>query len=120
MGCGTPQEKIEDQMMAYKLERMDVQMQKEKELKKLAEIEGHVIERGHVPDYIDPEFAKKNKLYPEQNNKEQNQDQNQDQNKDKGNKDNKRDAETEHSKKKRKLSKKNTEEMSEKKKKKKK
>ena len=63
MGCGTPQEKIEDQMMAYKLERMDVQMQKEKELKKLAEIEGHVIERGHVPDYIDPEFAKKNNIY---------------------------------------------------------
>ena len=75
MGCGTPQEKLEDQMMAYKLERMDVQMQKEKELKKLAEIEGHVIERGHVPDYIDPEFAKKNKLYPEQKDQEQNQDQ---------------------------------------------
>ena len=34
MGCGTAREKLEDEMMVYKLERMEVQMQKEKELKK--------------------------------------------------------------------------------------
>ena len=67
MGCGTAREKLEDEMMVYKLERMEVQMQKEKELKKLAEIEGHVIERHQIPDYIDPEFAKEKRLYPEQN-----------------------------------------------------
>ena len=73
MGCGTAREKLEDEIMVYKLERMEVQMQKEKELKKLAEIEGHVIERHHIPDYIDPEFAKEKRLYPEQNtNKEKN------------------------------------------------
>ena len=68
MGCGTAREKIEDEMMVYKLERMDIQMQREKELKKLAEIEGHEIERYIVPDYIDPQFAKEKRLYPIQNN----------------------------------------------------
>ena len=67
MGCGSPREKIEDEMMVYKLERMEVQMEKEKELKKLAEIEGHTIERHFVPDYIDPKFAKEKRLYAEQN-----------------------------------------------------
>ena len=67
MGCGSAREKIEDEMMVYKLERMEVQMEKEKELKKLAEIEGHTIERHKIPDYIDPEFAKERKLYEENN-----------------------------------------------------
>ncbi len=67
MGCSTTREKIEDKMMVYKLERMEVQMEKEKELKKLAEIEGHTIERHKIPDYIDPEFAKERKLYEENN-----------------------------------------------------
>ena len=65
MGCGSAREKIEDEMMVYKLERMEIQMEKEKELKKLAEIEGHTIERHNIPDYIDPEFAKQRKLYEE-------------------------------------------------------
>ena len=66
MGCGSQREKIEDEMMVYKLERMEIQMEKEKELKKLAEIEGHTIERHKIPDYIDPEFAKEKKLYENQ------------------------------------------------------
>ena len=66
MGCGSPKEKLEDEMMVYKLERMDIQMQKEKELKKLEQIEGHVIERSKIPDYIDPQFAKEKRLYPMQ------------------------------------------------------
>ena len=65
MGCGSAREKIEDKMMVYKLERMEIQMEKEKELKKLAEIEGHAIERNKIPDYIDPKFAKERKLYEE-------------------------------------------------------
>ena len=70
MGCGTAREKLEDEMMVYKLERMDIQMQKEKELKKLAEIEGHEIERHQIPDYIDPQFAKEKRLYPVQDNQD--------------------------------------------------
>ena len=63
MGCAGAREKIEDKMMLMKLERMEIQMEKEKELKKLAELEGHTIKRSHVPDYIDPKFAKEKQIY---------------------------------------------------------
>ena len=63
MGCAGAREKIEDKMMLIKLERMEIQMEKEKELKKLAELEGHTIQRSHVPDYIDPKFAKEKQIY---------------------------------------------------------
>ena len=63
MGCAGAREKIEDQMMLMKLERMEVQMEKEKHLKRLSEIEGHDIKGGQVPDYIDPKFAKEKKIY---------------------------------------------------------
>ena len=46
-----------------KLERMEVQMEKEKELKKLSEMEGHTIKRQQIPDYIDPAFAREKQLY---------------------------------------------------------
>ena len=67
MGCSSTREKIEDEMMVYKLERMEMQMEKEKELNNLSEIEGHPIERNKIPDYIDPDFAKEKKLYEELN-----------------------------------------------------
>ena len=79
MGCGSAKEKIEDLMMVYKLQRMEIQMEKEKELKKLAEIEGHDIERHQVPDYIDPIFAKEKRLYLEQRDNKENQDSNKNQ-----------------------------------------
>ena len=63
MGCGDAKEKLEDQMMLVKLARMEIQMEKEKELKKLSEMEGKPIKRGMVPDYIDPVFAKQKRLY---------------------------------------------------------
>ena len=50
-------------MMLMKLERMEVQMEKEKHLKKLSEIEGHSVKGVEVPDYIDPQFAKDNNIY---------------------------------------------------------
>ena len=63
MGCSGPREKIEDKMMLMKLERMEIQMEKEKELSKLSQIEGRKIKPGHVPDYIDPKFAKEKNIY---------------------------------------------------------
>ena len=63
MGCAGAREKIEDRMMLVKLERMEIQMEKEKELKKLSELEGHSIKRSHIPDYIDPKFAKEKQIY---------------------------------------------------------
>ena len=38
MGCGNPT--AEERMLLTKLERLEVQVQKEKELKKLSELEG--------------------------------------------------------------------------------
>ena len=63
MGCSGDKEKLEDQMMLVKLKRMEIQMEKEKELKKLSEIEGKPVKRGIVPDYIDPVFAREKNLY---------------------------------------------------------
>ena len=63
MGCTGEREKIEDKMMLMKLERMEIQMEKEKELKKLSEMEGHNIKRQPIPDYIDPEFAREKQIY---------------------------------------------------------
>ena len=66
MGCAGEREKIEDKMMLMKLERMEVQMEKEKTLKKLSEMEGRQIPFGHVPDYIDPKFAKDKNIYDDE------------------------------------------------------
>ena len=66
MGCAGEREKIEDKMMLMKLQRMEVQMEKEKELKKLSEMEGKPVKRGIVPDYIDPVFAKEKNLYDDE------------------------------------------------------
>ena len=74
MGCAGAKEKIEDKMMLMKLERMEIQMEKEKELKKLAEIEGHTIKRNHVPDYIDPKFAKEKNIYDDDEDIDENDD----------------------------------------------
>ena len=69
MGCTSgDKEKIEDQMMLMKLERMEIQMEKEKHAKKLSEMEGKDIKPGNIPDYIDPEFAKKNNIYDDDGN----------------------------------------------------
>ena len=45
-------------MMLMKLARMEIQIEKEKELKKLSEMQGKPVQRGVIPDYIDPVFAK--------------------------------------------------------------
>ena len=70
MGCGTTKERIEDKMMIIKLERMEVQMLKEKELQKLSQIEGKIVRRRLVPDYIDPRFAKEKEIYNKKKRKE--------------------------------------------------
>ena len=66
MGCAGAKEKIEDKMLLVKLERMEIQMEKEKHLKKLEEIEGHTIRRSYVPDYIDPKFAREKQIYDDE------------------------------------------------------
>ena len=60
MGCSSPQEKIEDQMMKIKLLRIDIQMERENKIKELSKMTGNKIKYSNIPDYIDPEFAKQN------------------------------------------------------------
>ena len=62
MGCTGEVQAVKDQMMLLKLQRMEVQMAKEKEIKKLSDIEGRPIKRGNIPDYIDPEFAREKNI----------------------------------------------------------
>ena len=62
MGCSDDKQKIQEQITLLKLERMKIQTQKDKELKKLSEIEGKELKRICVPDYVDPEFAKANNI----------------------------------------------------------
>ena len=62
MGGSSDKESTENKMMLLKLERMEIQMEKEKELKKLSDLEGRQVQRGKVPDYIDPVFARENNL----------------------------------------------------------
>ncbi len=59
MGSSGSREDIENQMSLIKLQRMEIQVEKEKELKKLSEMGGGDVQRNEVPDYIDPAFAKK-------------------------------------------------------------
>ena len=60
MGCSSPQEKIEDQMMKIKLLRIEIQMERENKINQLSEMTGNKIKYENIPDYIDPEFAKQN------------------------------------------------------------
>ncbi len=63
MGCSTSRESIENQMMKLKLVRMEIQMERENNVNKLTEIDGHKIVYRSIPDYIDPQFAIENKIY---------------------------------------------------------
>ena len=62
MGCSGAKETLEDKMLLMKLDRLEIQMRKEVELKKLNEKYGEPIRKSIVPDYIDPEFAKEYNL----------------------------------------------------------
>ena len=62
MGCAGAKETLEDKMLLMKLDRLEIQMRKEIELKKLNEKYGEPIRKSIVPDYIDPEFAKEYNL----------------------------------------------------------
>ena len=67
MGCGDIKDKLEDKMMLIKIQRMELRMEREKELKKLEDMDGHQIKKSQIPDYIDPTFAQENRVYEENN-----------------------------------------------------
>ena len=53
MGCGDSKEKIENEMVKMKMERIEVQMERQKQLKLLKDIDGCEIKAPNIPDYID-------------------------------------------------------------------
>ena len=53
MGCSNPREDLEDQIMLIRLKRMNIQMEKEKQCKKLSEIEGKNINLDNLSCYLE-------------------------------------------------------------------
>ena len=60
MGCGESREKIENAMIAIKLERVGVQMARKNQIKLLEEMDGRKIEVPKIPDYLDVNLDKGN------------------------------------------------------------
>ena len=67
MGCGNPKEKVEDELMKTKLERIQVQMERVNQIKLLEEMTGEHIKTVKIPDYIE-ENTNKNKINNENKN----------------------------------------------------
>lgn len=63
MGCTSDREKIEDQMMQIKLNRMEIQMERENKINQLSQMDGRKIKYKNIPDYIDQKFAIEKKIY---------------------------------------------------------
>ena len=64
MVCGHPKEKIENELMKAKFERIQIQMERINQIKLLEEITGKHINPPKIPDYIAPIIIK-NKLNKE-------------------------------------------------------
>ena len=62
MGCAGEKEKLEDEILLMKLDRMEIQLQKELAMKQLSK-KGVAVKQGHIPDFVDPVFAKENNIY---------------------------------------------------------
>ena len=56
MGCGNPKEKVEDEMMKMKMARIELQMERHKQLQLLKKIDGCDMKTPSIPDYIDQNF----------------------------------------------------------------
>jgi len=72
MGCSNPKENLEDQIMIIKLKRIAIQMEREKNLKILSEIEGRNIDDDNLPEYLASRNVRQshdiNMKYVEENN----------------------------------------------------
>ena len=62
MGCGDPKEKIENEMLKMKMERIALQTERYKQLELLNKLDGCTRKQPKIPDYIDPTFLKNNPL----------------------------------------------------------
>ena len=71
MGCEDSKEKIVNEMIALKLERVGVQMERKNQIKLLEEIDGNKIKEPTIPDYLVLEPKEKNnkKIFNKKSNK---------------------------------------------------
>ena len=53
MGCSNPREKIENEMVKMKMERIIIQQERQHQLKLLKDIDGKELNIQKIPDYID-------------------------------------------------------------------
>ena len=71
MGCSNSKEKLEDQINLIKLQRYTIQMEREKALKLLSEMEGRNIDDDNLADYLASknvkQFKNMNMKYNEEN-----------------------------------------------------
>ncbi len=56
MGCGSAKEKLENEMILAKLQRIGIQMERQNQIKLLENIDGRKINVPNIPDYIDTKF----------------------------------------------------------------
>ena len=56
MGCGSPKEKIEDEIIKAKMERNEIQYEREQQMKLLKEIGCSDYKSPVIPDYILPKM----------------------------------------------------------------
>ena len=73
MGCSSPKENLEDQIMMLKLKRVAIQMEREKSLKILSEIEGRNIDDDNLPEYLASRNVKQSKNIIMKNDEEKNE-----------------------------------------------
>ena len=62
MGCGSPEEKIRNEMLTLKLKRIGLRMERKENLKLLFDNIGKIPKFTPIPDYIDHRFARKRGL----------------------------------------------------------
>ena len=53
MGCGSAREKLENEMILMKLERIGIQMERQNQVKLLENIDGRKIKVPEIPDYLE-------------------------------------------------------------------
>ena len=69
MGCGTAREKLENEMIMMKLERIGIQMERQNQVKLLENIDGRKIRVPNIPDYLDSKIKTKSIIKNTSNNK---------------------------------------------------
>ena len=60
MGCSNTKEKIENEIIEMKMERVRVQMERRNNIKLLEDIDGRKIKEPSIPDYLCPKHKVKN------------------------------------------------------------